>query len=201
MSLSSKLLESAVEQFMQLPGVGKRTALRYVLFLLKQDSTRLVSFGEILSRLSSDIRYCNTCFNISDHTICEICANEFRDQHTICVVEDIRDVMAIEETQQYRGVYHVLGGLISPMDGIGPTDLNIKSLEERVQQNEIKEVFFALTGTMEGETTVFYVHKKIKNHVANVTTIARGVAFGGDLEYADEFTLGRSIVTRMPYEK
>ncbi len=199
MSLPSKLLESAVAQFTQLPGVGKRTALRYVLFLLKQDKSQLVSFGEILNRLSSDIHHCRVCFNITDHEICEICSDNFRDRQTICVVEDIRDVMAIEETQQYRGVYHILGGLIAPIDGIGPGDLHIKALEERIKNDAVHEVIFALAGTMEGETTVFYIHKKIKDSVSTITTIARGVAFGGDLEYTDEFTLGRSIVGRVPY--
>lgn len=200
MQITSQLVDQVVNNFMNLPGVGQKTALRYVLHLLKQDKNVLLNMSKDLTTMAQDLQYCQQCYNISDTHICGICANALRDKHTICVVEDIRDVMAIEDTHQYRGVYHVLGGLISPMEGIAPSDLQIQSLEKRVQSQEIQEVIFALSGTMEGETTVFYIHKKIKNSVPKISAIARGVAFGGDLEYVDEVTLGRSILGRVPYE-
>jgi recombination protein RecR len=200
MNFSSKLLEHAVDEFAKLPGVGKRTALRLVLHLLNQSETEVADFTSSLTRLKSEIRFCETCNNISDAPICEICESHKRDRSTVCVVEDTRDVMAIENTAQYQGVYHVLGGLISPMDGIGPSDLYIDNLIERVQAGELKEVILALSATMEGDTTIFFLYKKLKDLPVQLSTIARGIAFGGELEYVDEITLGRSIATRIPYE-
>jgi recombination protein RecR len=201
MNFSSKLLEQAVLEFGRLPGVGQKTALRLVLHLLKQPEADVMRFTEALNRLKQEIRYCKTCHNISDHTICEICASHKRDKGLICVVEDTRDVMAIENTNQYHGVYHVLGGLISPMDGIGPSDLQIDSLVSRLEKGGIHEVILALSATMEGDTTIFYLYKKLKDFGIQISTIARGIAFGGELEYVDEVTLGRSIATRVPYER
>lgn len=200
MNFSSKLLENAVNEFAKLPGVGQRTSLRLVLHLLNQPDADVAKFTESLNRLKQDIRFCETCKNISDLPVCEICSSHKRDHSMICVVEDTRDVMAIENTSQYQGVYHVLGGLISPMDGIGPSDLNIDKLVERVQSGEIKEVILALSATMEGDTTIFFLYKKLKELPLQISTIARGIAFGGELEYVDEITLGRSIATRIPYE-
>lgn len=200
MNFSSRLLEEAVEHFSRLPGIGKKTALRLVLHLLKQDQTKVQSFSDSLSRLSREIVYCETCGNISDQPHCAICSGLKRDRSIICVVEDTRDVMAIENTDQYYGLYHVLGGLISPMDGIGPADLNIDKLIERAASGETKEVIMALSATMEGDTTIFYLHKKLKETNVHISTIARGISFGGELEYVDEVTLGRSIMTRTPYE-
>ncbi|MBC7913449.1 MAG: recombination protein RecR [Pyrinomonadaceae bacterium] len=200
MNFSSRLLENAVAEFSKLPGVGQKTALRLVLHLLNQPAQDVERFGNVLSRLKNEIRYCEVCKNISDSAICEICSGKKRDRSLVCLVEDTRDVMAIENTNQYNGVYHVLGGLISPMDGIGPSDLNIESIVERVKAGEIKEVILALSATMEGDTTIFYLHKKLKDFPIKFTTIARGIAFGGEIEYVDEITLGRSIVTRVPYE-
>jgi len=200
MNFSSKLLEHAVDEFAKLPGVGKRTALRLVLHLLNQSETEVADFTSSLTRLKAEIRFCETCNNISDAPICEICESHKRDRSTVCVVEDTRDVMAIENTAQYQGVYHVLGGLISPMDGIGPSDLYIDNLIERVQAGELKEVILALSATMEGDTTIFFLYKKLKDLPVQLSTIARGIAFGGELEYVDEITLGRSIATRIPYE-
>jgi recombination protein RecR len=200
MNFSSKLLEHAVDEFAKLPGVGKRTALRLVLHLLNQSETEVADFTSSLTRLKAEIRFCETCNNISDSPICEICESHKRDRSTVCVVEDTRDVMAIENTAQYQGVYHVLGGLISPMDGIGPSDLYIDNLIERVQAGELKEVILALSATMEGDTTIFFLYKKLKDLPVQISTIARGIAFGGELEYVDEITLGRSITTRIPYE-
>jgi len=200
MNFSSKLLEHAVDEFAKLPGVGKRTALRLVLHLLNQSETEVADFTSSLTRLKAEIRFCETCNNISDAPVCEICASHKRDRSTVCVVEDTRDVMAIENTAQYQGVYHVLGGLISPMDGIGPSDLYIDNLIERVQAGELKEVILALSATMEGDTTIFFLYKKLKDLPVQISTIARGIAFGGELEYVDEITLGRSIATRIPYE-
>ncbi len=200
MNFSSKLLENAVFEFSKLPGVGQKTALRLVLHLLDQDKADVERFSHSVSKLRNEIQYCRVCHNISDHSVCDICASYKRNRQLICVVEDTRDVMAIENTNQYNGVYHVLGGLISPMDGIGPADLEIESLVQRLKANEVKEVIFALSATMEGDTTIFYLHKKLKDFNISLTTIARGIAFGGELEYADEITLGRSIVTRIPYE-
>ena len=200
MNFSSKLLEHAVDEFAKLPGVGKRTALRLVLHLLNQSEDEVADFTSSLTRLKAEIRFCETCNNISDAPICEICESHKRDRSTVCVVEDTRDVMAIENTAQYQGVYHVLGGLISPMDGIGPSDLYIDNLIERVQAGELKEVILALSATMEGDTTIFFLYKKLKDLPVQISTIARGIAFGGELEYVDEITLGRSIATRIPYE-
>ena len=200
MNFSSKLLENAVNEFSKLPGVGQKTALRLVLHLLNKDQEEVDLFGNSIMRLRQEIKHCNICHNISDNQVCEICTAAKRDKEIICVVEDTRDVMAVENTSQYFGVYHVLGGLISPMDGIGPSDLFIDSLVQRVATTPVKEVILALSATMEGDTTLFYLYKKLKDFQIPVTTIARGIAFGGDLEYADEITLGRSIVTRVPYE-
>lgn len=200
MNFSSKLLENAVLEFSKLPGIGQKTALRLVLHLLNQDKPDVERFSVAMTKLRNEIQRCRVCFNISDHTVCEICASHKRDRSTICVVEDTRDVMAIENTNQYNGVYHVLGGLISPMDGVGPSDLEIDTLIERIKAGEVKEVIFALSATMEGDTTIFYLHKRLKDFKINISTIARGIAFGGELEYVDEITLGRSITTRIPYE-
>ena len=199
MNFSSKLLEDAVAEFAKLPGVGQKTALRLVLHLLNQDVPDVERFSKAISKLRNEIQFCQICLNISDHPVCQICASRKRDHTLICVVEDTRDVMAIENTNQYNGVYHVLGGLISPMDGIGPSDLEVDSLVERLKTNEVKEVIFALSATMEGDTTLFYLHKRLKNFEITLSTIARGIAFGGELEYVDEITLGRSITTRVPY--
>jgi recombination protein RecR len=200
MNFSSKLLEDAVAEFAKLPGVGQKTALRLVLHLLNRDKEEVQKFSSAVSKLRNEIQFCQTCHNISDLKICEICASHKRDHTLICVVEDTRDVMAIENTNQYNGVYHVLGGLISPMDGIGPGDLQVDTLVERLKDNGVKEIIFALSATMEGDTTIFYLHKRLKQFAINISTIARGIAFGGELEYVDEITLGRSIVTRVPYE-
>jgi recombination protein RecR len=200
MNFSSKLLENAVNEFSQLPGIGQKTALRLVLHLLNQPVGEVERFSSSLTLLKNNIQYCQVCRNISDHTICEICASQKRDRTLVCVVEDTRDVMAIENTNQYTGLYHVLGGLISPIDGVGPSDLNIESLVDRVRQGEITEIILALSATMEGDTTIFYLYKKLKDLPVTVTTIARGIAFGGEIEYVDEVTLGRSIATRVPYQ-
>ena len=200
MNFSSKLLENAVSEFAKLPGVGQKTALRLVLHLLNKDQEEVNLFGNSIMKLREEIKHCSICHNISDNHICEICTSTKRDVEVICVVEDTRDVMAVENTGQYFGVYHVLGGLISPMDGIGPSDLYIDSLVQRVATTPVKEVILALSATMEGDTTLFYLYKRLKDFQIPITTIARGIAFGGELEYADEITLGRSIVTRVPYE-
>jgi recombination protein RecR len=200
MNFSSKLLENAVNEFSSLPGIGQKTALRLVLHLLNQPQSEVEKFSNSLLILKRDIRYCVECHNISDQEICEICSSVKRDKSLICVVEDTRDVMAIENTGQYQGGYHVMGGLISPMDGVGPSDLNIESLVKRVHEDGIKEVILALSATMEGDTTIFYLYKKLKDAGISISTIARGIAFGGELEYVDEITLGRSIATRVPYE-
>lgn len=200
MNFSSKLLEDAVAEFAKLPGVGQKTALRLVLHLLNRDKEEVQKFSNAVSKLRNEIQFCQTCHNISDLKVCEICSSHKRDHTLICVVEDTRDVMAIENTNQYNGVYHVLGGLISPMDGIGPGDLQVDTLIERLKDNGVKEIIFALSATMEGDTTIFYLHKRLKQFNINISTIARGIAFGGELEYVDEITLGRSIVTRIPYE-
>lgn len=196
----SKLIEEAVEAFASLPGVGRKTALRYVLHLLKQDDGNVHKFGTTFQKLKVELKHCRICHNISDTEMCGVCNNYKRDHGVVCVVEDVRDVMAIENTQQFAGVYHVLGGIISPMDGIGPNDLTIDSLVERVQSGNVKEVIMALNTTMEGDTTNFYIYRKLKDHSIPVSTIARGIAVGDELEYADEITLGRSIVNRVPYE-
>jgi recombination protein RecR len=200
MNFSSKLIEEAVNEFSKLPGVGKRTALRFVLHLMKQSPAEVNQFGTAFMRLKNELRHCEKCHNVSDKQLCEVCANAHRDHTIVCVVEDIRDVMAIENTQQYRGVYHVLNGIISPMDGIGPADLNIESLVEKAAAGEIKEIIMALSTTMEGDTTNFYIYKRLKEFNLTMSTIARGIAIGDELEYADEVTLGRSIINRTPYE-
>ena len=200
MNFSSKLLENAVAEFAKLPGVGQKTALRLVLHLLNQDKQEVERFSTTISKLRNEIQFCSVCHNISDNSVCEICSSHKRDRSLICVVEDTRDVMAIENTNQYNGVYHVLGGLISPMDGVGPSDLQVDTLVERLKANETKEIIFALSATMEGDTTLFYLHKRVKSFNITISTIARGIAFGGELEYVDEITLGRSIATRVPYE-
>jgi recombination protein RecR len=201
MIFSSKLIEDAVNEFAALPGVGKKTALRFVLHLLRKNPAEVEKFGSAVVRLRKELRYCSNCHNISDKATCDICTSPHRDHSLVCVVEDIRDVMAIENTQQYKGIYHVLGGIISPMDGIGPADLNIETLAEKVKKGEIKEVVMALSTTMEGDTTNFYIYKRLKDLDVVVSTIARGISIGDELEYADEITLGRSIVNRTPYEK
>jgi recombination protein RecR len=200
MQFSSALLENAVNEFAKLPGIGKKTALRLVLHLLKQDAEMVKGFGEIISKMRREIKFCQRCFNVADADICSICANSMRRQDTICVVENIRDVIAIESTQQFSGTYHVLGGIISPLDGIGPDQLNIDPLVTRVQKEHILEVIFALNPNIQGDTTIYYIQKKIQSFNIKVTTISRGIAFGGELEYADEMTLARSITNRMPVE-
>ncbi|MBK9223660.1 MAG: recombination protein RecR [Flavobacterium sp.] len=200
MEFSSKLLEKAVNEMSQLPGIGKRTALRLVLHLLKQPKEQTVFLSEALTLMREEIKFCSSCHNISDSSVCEICNNQNRDHKTVCVVEDIRDVMAIENTGQFRGVYHVLGGKISPIDGIGPSQLNISTLIAKVKSKNIKEIIFALSPTMEGDTTNFYIYKQIQDDDIITSTIARGISVGDELEYADEVTLGRSILQRVPFE-
>lgn len=196
---SSLLLENAVNEFAKLPGIGRKTSLRLVLHLLKQPATEVEIFGNSIIQLRKEIIYCKECHNISDTVICRICDNKSRDHQTVCVVENIKDVMSIENTQQFRGVYHVLGGIISPMDGIGPNDLEIESLISRVEKKEVKEVILALSTTMEGDTTNFYIFRKLAPFNIKITTIARGIAIGDELEYADEITLGRSILNRIEF--
>ena len=200
MEFSSKLLENAVYEMSQLPGVGKRTALRLVLHLLRQPVSQTHHLTEALNTMRDTIKFCVKCHNISDVALCEICSNPHRDESLVCVVEDVRDVMAIENTSQYRGLYHVLGGKISPLDGVGPQDLNIYSLVDKAKTGEIKEVIFALSSTMEGDTTNFYIYKQLELYQIETSTIARGIAVGDELEYADEVTLGRSILHRIPFE-
>jgi recombination protein RecR len=200
MDFSSKLLEQAVSEMSQLPGVGKRTALRLVLHLLKQPSSQTKQLAEALLNLKDNIKLCENCHNISDTEVCEICSNPNRTKDLVCVVEDIRDVMAIENTGQYRGLYHVLGGKISPMDGIGPSQLTIKSLVDKVKEAEVKEIIFALSSTLEGDTTNFYIFRQLEGMGIKTSTIARGISVGDELEYADEVTLGRSITNRIPFE-
>lgn len=200
MNLHSKLIEDAVEAFATLPGIGKKTALRLVLHLLKQPKKDVSKFGEAIVRMRNEIKFCSTCHNISDGDTCSICNNRARKRNLVCVVEDIKDIMAIENTQQFSGLYHVLGGIISPMEGIGPDELNIDSLVERVSKGEIDEIIMAISPTIEGDTTIFYLTKKLKEYNVKVTTIARGISFGGELEYTDELTLARSITNRLPYD-
>jgi recombination protein RecR len=200
MNFSSKLIEEAVNEFSKLPGVGKRTALRFVLHLMKQNQAEVSQFGNSFIKLRNELRYCENCHNVADKPLCNVCQNPNRDLSTVCIVEDIRDVMAIENTQQYRGVYHVLGGIISPMDGIGPADLTIESLVAKAGKGEIKEVIMALSTTMEGDTTNFYIYKRLKEYNLTISTIARGISIGDELAYADEITLGRSIINRTLYE-
>ncbi len=199
-TLPSKLLEKAVTEFSSLPGIGKRTALRLVLHLLKQTKEDVFTFGNSIIELKNEIKFCSSCHNISDGDICSICTNHNRDSSIICVVENITDVLAIEGTHQYRGIYHVLGGIISPMDGIGPGDLRIETLENKARNGKVKEIIFALSATMEGDTTNFYLYKKLSKYTLEFTTIARGVAFGDELEYTDEITLGKSIVNRTSFQ-
>jgi recombination protein RecR len=200
MEFSSKLLENAVNEVSQLPGIGRRTALRLALHLLRQPEDQTNQLSKALINMRSSINFCQQCHNISDQLVCEICANPNRNHRAICVVEDIRDVLAIESTASYRGIYHVLGGKISPMDGIGPTDLNIQSLVNKVNEGKVKELIFALSSTMEGDTTNFYIYKQIQGAEITLSTIARGISVGDELEYADEVTLGRSITNRVPFE-
>ena len=200
MEFSSKLLQSAVDEVAQLPGIGRRTALRLVLHLMRQPESQTLHLTDALQKMRQNINFCKNCHNISDSELCEICVNTNRNQELVCVVEDIRDVMAIESTASYRGIYHVLGGKISPMDGVGPHDLKINSLVEKVRSGTIKELIFALSSTMEGDTTNFYIFKQIQDTEVVISTIARGISVGDELEYADEVTLGRSITNRIPFE-
>jgi recombination protein RecR len=206
MQFASQLLENAVNEFAKLPGIGKKSALRLVLHLLKQHENDVEHFSEVIAKMRNEIKFCQRCFNVSDGDICSICANSMRKQEIICVVENIRDVIAIESTQQYNGIYHVLGGVISPLDGIGPAQLNIESLIHRVQKEKTEEIIFALNPNIQGDTTIYYIQKKISAgsssvpHAVRITTIARGIAFGGELEYADEMTLARSLQNRLPVE-
>lgn len=196
----SKLLENAVNEFASLPGIGKKTAFRLVMHLLRQNETDVERFGESLIKLKKEIKYCRICFNISDNDICDICSDRSRDHTLICIVENIRDVIAIENTGQYRGLYHVLGGIISPMDGIGPSDLNIDQLEGKVKEGGIDELIFALSTTMEGDTTNYYIFRRLIPYNIKVSSLSRGVAIGDELEYTDEITLGRSIINRTPFD-
>ncbi|WP_315349428.1 recombination mediator RecR [Prevotella melaninogenica] len=196
----SQLLERAVEAFSQLPGVGRKTALRLVLHLLHQSTEDVDSFADAVIRVKHDVKYCKVCHNISDNEVCSICSDPRRDASVVCVVENIQDVMAIENTQQFHGLYHVLGGIISPMDGIGPHDLEIESLVERVEEGTVKEIILALASTMEGDTTNFYISRKLKDTGVKLSVIARGISVGDELEYTDEVTLGRSILNRTPFE-
>ena len=200
MEFSSKLLQTAVDEVAQLPGIGRRTALRLVLHLMRQPESQTLHLTTALQAMRENIIFCKNCHNISDSELCEICINTNRSQDVVCVVEDIRDVMAIESTASFKGVYHVLGGKISPMDGVGPNDLKINSLVEKVRSGRIKELIFALSSTMEGDTTNFYIFKQIQNSEVVISTIARGISVGDELEYADEVTLGRSIANRIPFE-
>lgn len=200
MIFSSSLLENAVNEFAKLPGIGKKTALRLVLHLLKKEVTDVKGFSEVILKMREEIYFCSRCKNISDKELCNICENRSRQQHIICVVENIRDVIAIESTQQYNGLYHVLGGIISPLDGIGPDQLEIDSLVKRVNEEKTEELVFALSPNIQGDTTIYYISKKLKETRVKITTIARGISFGGELEYADEMTLARSISNRMPIE-
>lgn len=200
MVFSSSLLENAVNEFAKLPGIGKKTALRLVLHLIKQDAQEVEHFSQTIARMRAEIRFCKRCFNISDAELCNICSNKLRGNDTICVVENIRDVIAIESTQQFNGVYHVLGGIISPLDGVGPDQLTIDALVERIRAEQIKEIIFALNPNIQGDTTIYYIGRKLKDIPVKITTIARGIAFGGELEYADEMTLAKSISNRIPVE-
>jgi recombination protein RecR len=200
MQFSSSLLENAVNEFAKLPGIGRKTALRLVLHLLKTEPEKVTGFGETIIKMRQQIKYCQRCFNIADADICSICANSMRRQEMICVVETIRDVIAIESTQQYNGIYHILGGIISPLDGIGPGQLTIESLVARIPKEKTEELIFALNPTIQGDTTIYYIQKRLQGNPLRITTIARGIAFGGELEYADEMTLARSLANRLPVE-
>ena len=199
MNYPSQLIEEAVNELSKFPGIGKKSAVRMVLYLLKQQEHEVNKLGESIIKLRNKIRYCKRCGNVSDNDLCNICNSPKRNQQLICVVEDLRDVMAIENTNQYNGTYHVLGGLISPVNGIGPDTLNIDSLINRIKTEETKEIIMAISATMEGDTTVFYLSKKLKDMDIKISSISRGIAIGGELEYADEITLGRSIALRVPY--
>ncbi len=201
MLFSSTLIENAVNAFASLPGVGKKTALRMVLHLLKKEEAEVIHFATAIADMKKNIRYCTHCHNVSDDALCSICINPMRKKNIICVVETIKDVITIENTNQFNGTYHVLGGVIAPLDGVGPDQLQIDSLIKRVKEEEVQELIFALNPNIQGDTTIYYIQKKIANHPCKITTIARGIAFGGDLEYADELTLGRSLQNRMPVEK
>ena len=201
MNFPSKLVENAVEQLSSLPGIGRKSALRLVLHMLKKDKLAVEQFGDSFIQLINRINYCTRCYSISDTELCEVCANPKRDKQTICVVEDIRVMMAIENTMQYKGVYHILGGLISPMDGIGPTDIRVEDLINRIEDKNIKEVIFALSTTMEGDTTNYYLFRRLKDSGIKISSIARGIAIGDELEYTDEITLGTAISSRMPYSE
>lgn len=200
MIFSSSLLEKAVNEFAKLPGIGKKTALRLVLHLIKQDVNDVTAFSNAIATLREEIKFCSRCHNIADNTLCNICSNTMRKQDTICVVENIRDVIAIESTQQFNGLYHVLGGIISPLDGVGPDQLRIETLIKRVTEESTSEIIFALNPNIQGDTTIYYIGKKLKHLPVKITTIARGIAFGGELEYADEMTLAKSISNRIPVE-
>jgi recombination protein RecR len=200
MTFSSNLLENAVNEFAKLPGIGKKTALRLVLHLIKQEKNNVEQFGSAVLEMRRNIQFCQRCHNVSDGRLCNICGNPMRKQQLICVVESIRDVMAIEATQQFSGTYHVLGGIISPLDGVGPDQLNIDSLITRIHENEVEEIIFALNPNIQGDTTVYYIQKKLQPSPVKITTISRGIAFGGELEYADEMTLARSIQHRIPVD-
>lgn len=205
MIFSSSLLENAVNEFAKLPCIGKKTALRLVLHLIKQDNAEVNQFSEVIAKMRNEIKFCRRCYNISDAALCNICSNTMRRQDMLCVVENIRDVIAIESTQQFNGIYHVLGGIISPLDGIGPEELTIDSLVDRISKEGITEIIFALSPTIQGDTTIYYISKKLsahgaKPHPVKITTIARGISFGGELEYADEMTLAKSISNRIPVE-
>jgi recombination protein RecR len=200
MIFSSALLENAVNEFARLPGIGRKTALRLVLHLVKQEAASVQQFSQAISRLREEIRFCARCYNISDTAVCNICSNPSRKQEQVCVVENIRDVIAIESTQQFNGLYHVLGGIISPLDGVGPEQIEIDSLLRRIQEEQITELIFALNANVQGDTTVYYISKKLRGQPVKITTISRGISFGGELEYADEMTLARSISNRIPVE-
>lgn len=197
---SSKLLQEAVDEFAKLPGIGKKTAFRLVLFLLNQDKEAVKQFGETIIRLRNEIKRCKSCNVISDDELCPVCSDENRDHSVVCVVENSRDVIAIENTQQFKGIYHVLGGIISPMDGIGPGDLNLENLQNKIESNHVQEIILALSTTMEGDTTNFYLYKRFRDFPVKITTIARGISIGDDLEFADELTLGKSIANRTLFE-
>lgn len=200
MVFSSQLLEAAVAEFAKLPGIGRKTALRLVLHLLKQDEASVAHFGEVISRMRKEISFCRRCNNVADAELCSICTNPSRKKEIVCVVETIRDVIAIEATEQFNGTYHVLGGVISPLDGIGPDQLNIEGLLRRISPEKVEEIIFALSPTIQGDTTIYYIQKKLRDLPVRITTIARGIAFGGEIEYADEMTLARSLQNRLPIE-
>lgn len=200
MNFNSRHIENLINEFAKLPGVGRKTATRYMLHVLRQDTKEVETFVNAIVNLKNELKYCSVCHNVSDKEICHICSGHNRDKSLVCVVEDIRDVMAIESTQQYKGLFHVLGGIISPLNGIGPSDLNIETLVKRISEGEIQEVIMALSTTMEGDTTNFYIYKRLQNFNVTLSTIARGISIGDELEYTDEITLGRSITNRVPYE-